>query len=146
MTNLAMEMTVKIIISYAFSICQLLALFVIFTGAVKALWIYVRHSLFSLHSGTAFQRSRLELGYSLSLGLSFLVGGSILRTTIAPSWNDLAQLAATITIRTLLNYFLLQAIDNSSRIVSTTLIQQDRTETLPPTVATQVQDGQTIAT
>ncbi|NJK37965.1 MAG: DUF1622 domain-containing protein [Oscillatoriales cyanobacterium RM2_1_1] len=113
-----MEIAVKTISSYAVSACQLLALFVILTGVVKALWIYVRHSLFTLQSGIAFQRSRLELGYSLSLGLSFLVGGSILRTTIAPSWNDIAQLAATITIRTVLNYFLLQAIDNSTRIVA----------------------------
>ncbi len=62
----------------------------------------------------AFQASRLELGYSFSLGLSFLVGGSILRTMIAPTWDDIGQLAAIIALRTVLNYLLLQAIDKSS--------------------------------
>ena len=62
----------------------------------------------------AFQGSRLELGYAFSLGLSFLVGGSILKTTITPSWNDIGQLASIILLRTVLNYLLLQAIDKSS--------------------------------
>ena len=77
------------------------------------------------------------MGYSFSLGLSFLVGGSILKTTIAPTWNDIGQLAAiirpslkieelmnlrgfrfyfqnrSIAIRKVLNYLLLQAIDKS---------------------------------
>jgi uncharacterized membrane protein len=37
-----------------------------------------------------------------------------LKTTIAPSWNDIGQLAAIIAIRTLLNSLLLQAITGSS--------------------------------
>ena len=67
----------------------------------------------SIAVGIAFQGSRLELGYAFSLGLSFLVGGSILKTTITPSWNDIGQLAAIIVLRTVLNYLLLQAIDKS---------------------------------
>ena len=54
------------------------------------------------------------MGYAFSLGLSFLVGASILKTTIAPSWNDIGQLAAIIILRTILNYLLLQAIERSS--------------------------------
>ncbi|MDJ0532872.1 MAG: DUF1622 domain-containing protein [Xenococcaceae cyanobacterium MO_207.B15] len=33
---------------------------------------------------------------------------------IAPTWNDIGQLAAIIAIRTVLNYLLLQAINKSS--------------------------------
>lgn len=110
---------VKILTGYTVGICQLFALFIIFVGIVKALWIYIRYSLVSFQSSIAFQQSRLEMGYSFSLGLSILVGGSILKTTIAPTWNDIAQLTAIIAIRTVLNYFLLQAIDNSSKIVNT---------------------------
>ena len=43
-------------------------------------------------------------------GLGFLIGGSILNTTIAPTWNDIGQLASIIAIRTILNYFLLRNI------------------------------------
>ena len=100
--------------SWVVSLCQLLALFVIVTGIVKALIIYGRHIFTNSSSAIAFQGSRLELGYAFSLGLSFLVGGSILKTTITPSWNDLGQLAAIIVLRTVLNYLLLQAIDKSS--------------------------------
>ena len=57
-----------------------------------------------------FQESRLQMGYSFSLGLNFLVGGSILRTTITPRWEDIGRLAVIIVIRTVLNYLLLQNI------------------------------------
>ena len=78
--------------SWVVSLCQLLALFVIITGIAKALIIYGRHIFTNSSSAIcAFQGSRLELGYAFSLGLSFLVGGSILKTTITPSWNDLGQ-------------------------------------------------------
>ncbi|MDY7013121.1 MAG: DUF1622 domain-containing protein [Cyanobacteriota bacterium] len=113
-----MDLTVKTINTLAVNVCQLLALFVISTGIIKALWIYARYALFSFESGFAFQQGRLEMGYTFSLGLSILVGGSILRTTIAPTWDDIARLVAIIAIRTVLNYFLLQAINTSSDIVT----------------------------
>ncbi len=91
---------VRTLNSWVVSICQLLALFVIVTGIIKALIIYSKHIFTNSRSAVAFQASRLELGYSFSLGLSFLVGGSILKTTIAPTWNDIAIIA----LRTVLNY------------------------------------------
>lgn len=105
---------VKSLNGWVVSLCQLLALFVIVTGIIKALIIYCKYVFSNSQSAIAFQASRLELGYAFSLGLSFLVGGSILKTTIAPSWNDIGQLAAIIALRTALNYLLLQAIDKSS--------------------------------
>ena len=105
---------VRTLNGWVVSLCQLLALFVIITGIIKALVIYSKHIFTNSRSAIAFQASRLELGYSFSLGLSFLVGGSILKTTITPSWNDIGQLAAIIALRTVLNYLLLQAIDKSS--------------------------------
>ena len=105
---------VRTLNGWVVSLCQLLALFVIFTGIIKALIIYCKYVFSNSSSAIAFQASRLELGYSFSLGLSFLVGGSILRTTVAPSWNDIGKLAAIIVLRTVLNYLLLQAIDKGS--------------------------------
>ena len=105
---------VRTLNGWVVSLCQLLALFVIVTGIIKALIIYCKYVFSNSRSAIAFQGSRLELGYSFSLGLSFLVGGSILRTTIAPTWNDIGQLTAIIALRTVLNYLLLQAIDKSS--------------------------------
>ncbi|MGZ4675965.1 MAG: DUF1622 domain-containing protein [Acidimicrobiia bacterium] len=49
---------------------------------------------------------RLGLGMSLVLGLEFLLGADILRTAVAPTWQEIGQLAAIAAIRTGLNYFL----------------------------------------
>ena len=69
--------------------------------------------MYSDRAAISFQSSRLAMGYSFSLGLSFLIGASILKSTIAPSWDDIGQLAAIIALRTILNYLLLRAIDRS---------------------------------
>lgn len=92
------------------AICQFLAMVVISIGIAKALLIYLKDVLTPGRSATAIQMSRMELGHSFSLGLGFLIGASILKTTLAPTWTDIGQLAAIITIRTVLNYFLLHDI------------------------------------
>ncbi|HKR88280.1 MAG TPA: DUF1622 domain-containing protein [Phenylobacterium sp.] len=40
------------------------------------------------------------------LALEFALGADIVRTAIAPTWNEIGQLAAIAVIRTGLNYFL----------------------------------------
>jgi uncharacterized membrane protein len=42
----------------------------------------------------------------LALGLEFQLAGDILRTAIAPTFEEIGQLAAIATIRTALNFFL----------------------------------------
>jgi uncharacterized membrane protein len=91
-------------------VCQLLAIVVIFIGLVKAMIIFIKDALLGEETSRAIHQSRLELGHSFSLGLGFLIGASILKTTLAPTWNDIGQLSAIIVIRTLLNYFLLMEI------------------------------------
>ncbi|WP_019585598.1 DUF1622 domain-containing protein [Deinococcus apachensis] len=49
---------------------------------------------------------RLRLGRWLSVVLEFLLAADILRTAVAPNWNDIGKLAAIAAIRTALNYFL----------------------------------------
>lgn len=92
------------------AVCHLLALLVITIGVAKALAIYMKDIFSSHKSKQAIQESRLEMGHSFSLALAFLIGASILRTTFAPTWNDLGQLATIIAIRTALNYFLLRDV------------------------------------
>jgi uncharacterized membrane protein len=53
---------------------------------------------------------RLNLGQWLTLALEFELAADILRTGVAPSWNDIGQLAAIIVIRTALNFFLQKEI------------------------------------
>ena len=49
---------------------------------------------------------RLELGKSLALSLEFLLAADILRTAVAPTWEEIGKLAAIAALRTLLNFFL----------------------------------------
>ncbi|TVP65673.1 MAG: DUF1622 domain-containing protein [Leptolyngbya sp. LCM1.Bin17] len=106
--------TVRILNSLMISVCQLLALLIIFLGVMRALVIYVGDGLVRRQADNAFQSSRLAMSYSFSLGLSFLIGASILKTTISSQWEDFAQLTAIIAVRTVLNLLLERAIRQGS--------------------------------
>ena len=49
---------------------------------------------------------RMRLGQSMVMGIEFQVAADILKTALAPSWNDILLLAALIGLRTVLNYLL----------------------------------------
>ena len=65
---------------------------------------------------------RFDLGRWLALGLEFELAADILRTAVAPTWNEIGQLAAIAVLRTSLNFFLQKEIDSFSR----------RAEVVPP--------------
>jgi uncharacterized membrane protein len=50
----------------------------------------------------------------LAVALEFELAADILRTAIAPTWNEIGQLAAIAALRTLLNYFLQKEIDKAA--------------------------------
>jgi uncharacterized membrane protein len=57
---------------------------------------------------------RLRLGRWLAVSLEFELAADILRTAVAPTWNEIGQLAAIVVLRTVLNYFLQQEIDKAA--------------------------------
>lgn len=57
---------------------------------------------------------RLTLGRWLALALEFELAADILRTAVAPTWNEIGQLAAIVVLRTALNYFLQREIDKAA--------------------------------
>lgn len=59
-----------------------------------------------ISSAASKEGVRLRLGMWLSLALEFEIAADILRTTIAPGWNEIGKLAAIVVLRTVLNYFL----------------------------------------
>ena len=80
---------------------------------VRAAIAFVRFVLTAVrhhHHGDAFVPIRLTLGRHLALGLEFQLAGDVLRTAIAPSWEEIGQLAAIAAIRTALNFFLAREI------------------------------------
>ena len=82
---------------------------VVFTGALLA---FIRFVVVGLRTRDAaiFAAVRLQLGRFLALGLEFQLAGDILRTAISPTFEELGQLAAVATIRTVLNIFLRREI------------------------------------
>ncbi|HUJ48201.1 MAG TPA: DUF1622 domain-containing protein, partial [Rhizomicrobium sp.] len=62
----------------------------------------------------------VQFGVWLLLGLQFALAADIVRSVIAPTWNDIGQLAAIAAIRTFLNYFLERDIENASHEAPTT--------------------------
>ncbi|MGN6415038.1 DUF1622 domain-containing protein [Flexivirga sp.] len=88
---------------------------VIFIGAVIAAVKFVRALV--AHSPDAFVPVRLSLGRFLALGLEFQLASDVLRTAVAPSFEELGKLAAVAAIRTALNFFLSREIEEERRVV-----------------------------
>ena len=53
-----------------------------------------------------FTPIRLDVGRFLALGLEFQLASDLLRTAVAPSFDEIGKLAAIAAIRTALNFFL----------------------------------------
>jgi uncharacterized membrane protein len=82
---------------------------IIFVGAVVAFVGFVAVG-FRERRAEAFVPVRLSLGRFLVLGLEFQLAADILRTAIAPTLHEIAELAAIAAIRTALNFFLAREI------------------------------------
>ena len=76
-------------------------------------------SLRPLLSGRATHGVRrlawLDFARWLLLGLEFMLAADIVRTVVAPSWEDIGQLAAIALIRTFLNFFLERDLEAAAR-------------------------------
>ncbi|MEU8230449.1 DUF1622 domain-containing protein [Actinoplanes sp. NPDC048967] len=78
---------------------------IIFAGAMVA---FIRFVIVAIRDRRteSFVPVRLGLGRFLALRLEFQLASDILRTAIAPTLREIAELAAVAAIRTALNYFL----------------------------------------
>jgi uncharacterized membrane protein len=97
---------------------EAIAALVVLVGTLQALWIYLTRALPQRCPHFEMIRSRVKLGHALSLGLEFLIGADILKTAIAPSWDDLGQLGAIVAIRIALNFFLMRELDHEDKVVA----------------------------
>ena len=85
--------------------------------AIAGLEATVKAVLLFLHRNSppeAKTEVRLTLGRWLAVGLEFLLAADILKTAVAPTWNEIGQLAAIAALRTALNYFLGKEIDKEA--------------------------------
>ena len=89
---------------------------VIFIGAVIATVGFLR--ALPKRDPDSFVPVRLNLGRFLALGLEFQLASDILRTAIAPSFEELGKLAVVAAIRTALNFFLSREIREEKAILA----------------------------
>ena len=93
---------------------ELAAALVIAAAAIEASWkallLFVRRN----SPPEAKTEVRLTLGRWLAVALEFELSADILRTAVAPTWNEIGQLAAIAALRTALNYFLGKEIDKEA--------------------------------
>lgn len=122
-----LDYVLKLSIDYVSSAAQVLAVLVIAVGLLRATFLYLKEAIIARDSRKAIALGRLELGLSFSLGLGFLIGSSILRSAIAPSWDDIGKLFAIIAIRTIINYFLQLDVSRTNK----ELLEQDKLLEIP---------------
>ncbi len=68
----------------------------------------------------AYSPIRWLLARRLTLGLELMIASDIIRTAIAPSWQELGQLAAIVALRELLNV----TLERDMRLASAGMQQQ----------------------
>jgi uncharacterized membrane protein len=94
------------------SVVEGIAAVIICLAIIKASALYGRNAFTAQHVMDKMA-IRLTLGKSLAIALEFLLAADILRTAVAPTWNDIGKLAAIAALRTLLNYFLEKELKHS---------------------------------
>ena len=114
-----LEGIVRLIAVYVATITEGAAALVVIFAVLEALTGAAR-ALFGGEREVRKEAIRLRLGRWLSVVLEFLLAADILRTAIAPSWDDIGKLAAIAGIRTALNYFLQREVREASQSVTAT--------------------------
>jgi uncharacterized membrane protein len=79
--------------------------FIIFGGSLVGFGRFL-HVAITTRDPKRFSSVRLDLGRFLALGLEFQLASDLLRTAVAPSFEEIGKLAAVAAIRTGLNFFL----------------------------------------
>ena len=92
---------------------------IVLTGVVEATWRFLR-----LRTDLSVGHTRLitetdlvreRMGAHLLLGLDFFIAADIIKTTLAPSWENVGILAAVVGIRIVLSYFLSKEMEQTRR-------------------------------
>lgn len=91
------------------------AVFVVAFGAVQALSGVI--SLIVKRAADEMQGRVIWLRFAtwILLALEFALAADIVRTAVAPTWDDITKLAVIAAIRTMLNYFLAKDIAEFDR-------------------------------
>ncbi|HEX7854388.1 MAG TPA: DUF1622 domain-containing protein [Sphingobium sp.] len=113
-----MEETLKIFASYSALMLELTVVLIVVYGAGEAL-IRVLIRLATQNPGQWSRRAIwLRFATWILIALEFALGADIIRTAVAPTWDDVGKLAAIAAIRTGLSFFLERDIESVGETTS----------------------------
>jgi len=106
-TNLALSLKL---------VAEISSVIIVGIGLAVALYLTVRTVISK--QKIQYLRLRLLFGRFLVLALEFQLAADIVGTAVAPSWEQIANLAAIALIRTFLSYFLNREIKTQEKEVN----------------------------
>lgn len=101
-----MELFFREIAGYVALVLEALSILMIAMGAAQATAAAVWPALRNRATHGVRRAAWLSMARWLMLGLEFMLAADVVRTAVAPTWDEIGQLAAIAVIRTFLNYFL----------------------------------------
>ena len=105
-----LEQYFNLIASYVALVVECGAVFVVAFGALQAILGLLKAISNGQATGLVGREIWLRFATWILLALEFALAADILRTAVAPTWNDIGKLAVIAVIRTMLNYFLAKDI------------------------------------
>lgn len=115
-----LEANLKTIASLIKLMLEGIAILCVLFGILASLKLAFNH--FRKRRHNEYHKLRLKFGRWLALALECQLGADIVGTTIAPSFESLAQLAIVAVIRTFLNYFLNKELEKEIEIEKKSMI------------------------
>ena len=105
-----MEELLSLVASWSALILEAVVALLVMYGALEAL---VRMGALAIERSGPVVRRRIWMNFAqwIILALEFALGADIIRTAIAPTWDDVGKLAAIAAIRTGLSFFLERDIE-----------------------------------
>ncbi|MGB6909509.1 MAG: DUF1622 domain-containing protein [Methyloceanibacter sp.] len=107
---ITLEQNFNLIASYVALVVECGAVFVVAFGALQAILSLFKAIANGQATGSEGRQIWLRFATWILLALEFALAADILRTAVAPTWDDISKLAVIATIRTMLNYFLAKDI------------------------------------
>ena len=112
---MAVDDQFKQIAEFVALVIQAGAVLVVTFGAAQALALVAEAIWQSEADSPRGREIWLKLATWILLALEFALAADLVRTAVAPTWDDIGKLAVIATIRTMLNYFLAKDIASFDR-------------------------------
>lgn len=108
-----MEEGFTILAGYVALAVEAATVVIVAVGALEALYHLTVHMIADREQFWTRRAIWLRFAAWILLALEFALAADIIRTAIAPSWNDIGKLGAIAGIRTVLNFFMARDLETA---------------------------------